>query len=159
MEFESLEERIRNSYRYITKRKNPDTEDDCVQECLLSFWKNGKGQTVDQAVVDFLRTQSGRKGDVNYEVRLNLQNAVEIPESLSSNQNFNIEIDITEGLDGRLKYICEKYSEGYTFREIAVSLGVTESRISQLFKDFSEKMQILLLCPKEVRRWAVANVI
>lgn len=160
MDFELLEERIRNSYRYITKRKNPDSEDDCVQECLLAFWQNGKGQTVDQAVIDFLRKfGSGRKGKPGYEARLSLQNAIEIPESLSVSINPNIEINLTDELDGRLKFICQKYSEGYTFREISQSLGITESRVSQLFKDFSEKMQIILLLPKEVRRWAVRNVI
>jgi DNA-directed RNA polymerase specialized sigma24 family protein len=154
MDFELMGERIRNSYRYITKRKNPDMEDDCVQECLLKFWQNGKGQTVDQAVIDFLRTQSGRKGEPGYEAKLSLQNAVELPDSLSY-ESKAVEINVTDDLDGRMKYICDLYCEGYTFREISVYLGVTESRVSQMFKDFSEKMQIILLLPKETRKWVM----
>ena len=50
-----LSQRIRNSYRAITKRMAPNDEDDCVQECILRYWQNGKGQTVEQAVIDYLR--------------------------------------------------------------------------------------------------------
>lgn len=158
MDFELLEKRIRNSYRYITKNKQPDSEDDCVQECLLSYHLNGKGQTVDHAVIDFLRRESGRKDSVNYETRMSLLNFSEIPEEVSHENHIYIPMDLTVDLKGRLKIIVEKYSEGYTFKEIGKELGITESRVSQIFTDYTSKMQIMIFLPKEVRKWAVSHV-
>lgn len=158
MNIELLSERIRNSYRYITKNKRPDFEDDCVQECLLSFHLKGKGQTVDQAVIDYLRTESGRKDSTNYETRMSLLNYSEIPEAMSYQDPIHIPMDITAGLKGRLKKIVEKYSEGYTFKEIGKELGITESRACQIFTEYTAKMQFIVGLQKEVRKWAVSNV-
>jgi DNA-binding NarL/FixJ family response regulator len=158
MDYSHLEQRVRNSYRYITKNKNPDFEDDCVQECLLSFHLKGKGQTVDQAVIDFLRTMGGRKDSVNYETRMSLLNYKEIPESANYDDHHHIPLVLTVNLKGRLKVIVEMYGEGYTFKEIGQQLTLTESRVSQLFTNYTTKMQFIVGLPKEVRNWAVGHV-
>lgn len=130
MDFEYLEERIRNSYRFLTKRKMPDLEDDCVQECLLSYWKNGKGQTVDQAVIDFLRANiHGRKGTVNYETRKNIYFAGEIPESATTSLEEKETLDFSY-ITGRVRVILDLHKDGYLQKEIGQMLGITESRVN-----------------------------
>lgn len=158
VDFSLMENRVRNSYRYITKNMNPDLEDDCVQECLLSFHLKGKGQTVDQAVIDFLRTLTGRKDSANYETRMSLLSTREIPDTLSYEERYEMPLDLTQELRGRLKTIVEMYSMGYTFKEIGKELGITESRVSQMFNDYIAKMQFMVFLPKEVRKWAVSHV-
>ena len=159
MEFSLLEQRIRKSYRYITKGKCPDEEDDCVQECLLNFWQKGPGQRVDQAVIEFLRKyKAGRKGSPGYEAKLNLHNASEIPETLSVDAvEPKVSIEI-EHLKGRTRYIVEKYIEGFTLKEIGKSLNISESRVSIILSNYTDKCQILSLVPREVRKWAAQYV-
>lgn len=159
MDFSILEERVRNSYRYITKNTSPDNEDDCVQEVLLSYWQNGKGQTINQAVIDFLRKYiAGRKGSKGYEFRLNMLKACELPEELSVDSKWGFEFDICEGLEGRMKEIASMYGEGYALKEIGEKLGITEARCSQIFKDFREKMQIISILPRSTRKWVIGHV-
>ena len=155
-----LEERIRNSYRYITKRMNPDLEDDCVQECLLAFHLNGKGQTVDQAVIDFLRKYGGggRKGQPGYEAKLNLHRTVEIPNSLSYESETQERLD-TSLIDGRLKEIVDLYIEGYSQKEIGYYYGISESRVCQYLTNFTNKMQFITRLPKEVKEWAAYHAL
>lgn len=160
VDFSLLEQRVRNSFQYITKRMIPDFEDDCVQECLMNFHNNGYGQTVDQAVIDFLRKYfSGRSDSKSYEIRKNMNNYSEInPSTQSQNAINEFPIDLTSFLKGRTKLIVEKYSQGFTFKEIGNEIGVTESRAHQIFSDYVDKMLILLTVPKEVRHWAAKNV-
>lgn len=159
MDFSVLEERVRNSYRYITKNMAPDNEDDCVQEVLLSYWQNGKGQTVDQAVIDFLRKYgAGRKGSKGYDSKLMMLNASELSESLSADCDETFDFDICKGLDGRVSEIAKLYGEGYTLKEIGEKFGISESRCSQIFRDFTEKMQIISILPRSTRRWVIGNV-
>lgn len=156
MEYSALEERIRNSYRYLTKRQRPDEEDDCAQECLLNFHLNGSGQTVDQAVIDYLRKYvGGRKGLPGYEQRLNLKNAVEIPDTLAVEASDLDKLDTTF-LSDRLLEIVERYIAGYDMREIGLGLGITESRVSQLLAGYTEKAPFISLLPRSIRK-SVAN--
>lgn len=159
MDLTLLEERVRNSYRYITKNMAPNNEDDCVQEVLLSFWLNGKGQTVEQAVIDFLRKYgAGRKGSKGYDSKLMMINASEIPESLTVESDQHFEFDICECLHGRVSEIAKLYGEGYTLKEIGEKFGISESRCSQIFKDFTEKMQIISILSRSTRKWVIGHV-
>lgn len=158
MELSVLEERIRNSYRYITKRMKPNEEDDCVQECLLRFHLNGFGQTVDQAVIDYLRKYvAGRKGSPGYEQKLNLHNALEIPEHLVVETEDTERIDVTY-LPQKLRWIVESYIQGYEMKEIGASLGVSESRVSQMIKEYTERAPFISLLPRNIRK-AVASYV
>ena len=118
------------------------------------------GQTVDQAVIDFLRKYfSGRSDSKSYEIRKNMNNYSEInPSTQSQNAINEFPIDLTSFLKGRTKLIVEKYSQGFTFKGIGNEIGVTESRAHQIFSDYVDKMLILLTVPKEVRHWAAKNV-
>lgn len=159
VDFTLLEQRIRNSYRYITKNMAPNDEDDCVQDVLLSYWKNGKGQTVEQAVIDFLRKNgSGRKGKKSYEARRKLQTTSELPETLVSDDGPGYEVDVCEGIDERVKQIILLLEEGHTLNEVGEMFGISHSRVCQIRKNFKEKMKFLSRLPREIRRWAIIHV-
>lgn len=73
-ELKKITKRIMFSYTKITKRTNG--ADDCAQEVLEYFIKgHGKSQTIGQAVIDYLRRDSGRKGLPGYSQKQNLNNA------------------------------------------------------------------------------------
>ena len=48
-------------------------------------------------------------------------------------------------LEGREKYIVEKVSEGWSYLEIAESLGISRSRVGQILRnDIVEKIRPML---------------
>ena len=71
---EKISKYIRLSYQKFTKRI--DGADDCAQEVIARMLA-GQHQhsTIDQAVIDYLRTNSGRKGLPGYSARKKLEHA------------------------------------------------------------------------------------
>ncbi len=154
---EYLSTRIRASYRAITKRMAPNDEDDCVQECILRYWQNGKGQTIEQAVIDYLRREKGDKRTASFEERKSLNSAAEFKE----NEYYETPQDATtldlNLLHGRNRLIIEKYIQGYTEIEIGQMVRVSESRVSQIIKDSISIYQVMSLVPKNLRGWVIQN--
>jgi len=71
---EKVSRRIRASFKKFSKRT--DGADDCAQEILKRMLEGrNQHQTIDQAVIDYLRTDSGRKGLPGYNARKKLQYA------------------------------------------------------------------------------------
>lgn len=153
---EYLSNRIRASYKAITKNMAPNDEDDCVQEVLLQYHKNGRGQTVDQAVIDYLRKTTGRKDNPDYEMRLNLKSGVELSEDIIFDEMKPDAIDLSL-VHGRSREVISLSCEGYSQKEIGEKLGVTESRVSQLLEDAIAEYQVMSLVPKNLREWVFSN--
>lgn len=71
---EKLQKRIRASYQKLAK--GIGNVDECSQDILLGMLEGKhQHQTIDQAVIDYLRTISGRKGMGGYTQRQNLNYA------------------------------------------------------------------------------------
>ncbi len=160
---QKLSKRIRAAYSSLAK--GDGDADDCVQEILCRMLE-GKHQhsTINQCVIDYLRTESGRKGSPGYTARLNLKYAnpigpgadepatrVDYRGVLDDRRNLEF-IENISGKSGevlRMSVIDEK-----KLREIGTALGLTESRASQLLSAAKEKVQVLLILPSDLRTWA-----
>lgn len=156
---EKLSKRIRTSYSRITK--STGGADDCVQEVLCRMFE-GKHQhsTIDQCVIDYLRTDTGRKGAPGYTSRLNLINADTIgPRSDDESDGLDygrvgFDPGASEGIEGfdwvrcvtrglsRDEKIIVSLKANWGFREIEIAnlFGVSESRISQRVKRIQERI-------------------
>jgi DNA-binding CsgD family transcriptional regulator len=57
-----------------------------------------------------------------------------------------VEVTVEElNLEGREKYIVEKISEGWSYLEIAESLGISRSRVGQILRnDIVDKIRPML---------------
>jgi len=144
---------------------------DATQEILLRMYEGKhKHSTVDQMLIDYLRTQSGRKGEVGYDSR----KALARPERLYASDGRDrglvdgakfrdLECGVDAGLSDRLvdgRIDCERYFEKLklflnerelyiynsyivdekTLKEIGNDLGLTESRACQLLKNIKDKL-------------------
>lgn len=152
-----LTDRIRASYRHITKNMAPNDEDDCVQECLASYFEKGRGQTIDQAVIDYLRGESGRKGSASYEDRRSLKTVREFDENRSYDQSMDATAVDLSLIQGRAREVFKFYVEGYTESEIGENLGISESRVSQILREGIAQYQVMSMVPKKLRGWVLEN--
>lgn len=131
-----------------------DFATDIAQEVLKKFAAGrGKSQTVDQAVVDVIRSMFGRPKSVNHEVKLALENARELTPALG---NQVLRVDPREEIDTRIDF--ERLSKALRFdervilrlwidwglnqEEIGEVIGVTHSRISQKLRDIFMQARI-----------------
>lgn len=128
---------------------NSDEQEDATQDILCAWLSRGfkRGQTVDQAVIDYLRKQSGRKGTSGYQQRLNLHNA----SSTEGLRDLGIEPrvggdcnDIAKLLRGRDRRLFMSLAEGETLLEIANRIGLSESRVCQMVKEINSKLKRIL---------------
>lgn len=130
-----------------------ENQEDLFQEILLKFLENPNSkQTVEHAIIDIMRQQSGRKGMDHYEKKLLLRGAANIDDIHSSklaydcfesiSQKIDANIHIGKIKDKRLFTIVKLYYvDGYTMLEIADSLELTMARVHQLIDDAIEIMQ------------------
>jgi RNA polymerase sigma factor (sigma-70 family) len=143
-----LRRRIKVSYFLKTGRLS-DWED-CAQSVICSFLENQSGkQTIDHAVIDYLRERSGKKTHKGYEARIALENSLAQNggESLNRIKDANfIEFihsklsyeKLMAELEGRNRAVLKLYFEwGLTFKEIGDVFGISESRVSQLLADIN----------------------
>lgn len=143
---------------------------DATQEILLRMYEGKhKHSTVDQMLIDYLRTQSGRKGEVGYDSRKALARPERLYASNGRDRGLvdgakfrDLEYGVDTGLSDRLvdgRIDCERYFEKLklflnerelfiynsytdekTLKEIGEDLGLTESRASQLLKKIKDKL-------------------
>lgn len=108
-------------------------------------------QTIEFFVIDYLRKYSGRKGQPGYNARINKEFFYgELPEdNRSESTNYLLFNDASENIrnyNGLFKRFKKLKLLGYTNREISKYEGVSESRITQRFKqiqNISEKINIV----------------
>ena len=140
-DFKEATERIKASYKNLTGQTQG--ADDCAQE-VIEQYLSGKSakQTVDQAVIDYLRRDSGRKGETSYTLRQNLRQGQSIDEPVFKNLSVG---SVSQSLEDRLEvsriigmsHHWERavmhltFVEGYGQAEIGHFFGVSESRVSQ----------------------------
>lgn len=134
-------ERIKYSFKKFTK--NDQGAEDCAQEILIGYFEGkGKHQTTDQAVIDYLRRTSGRKGLPGYLEKQALNNADSIEsESFRNLEQRSSGLNLEDRLDiGRIIGMSQHWEravmslyfvEGYGQTEIGNLFGVSESRICQ----------------------------
>lgn len=148
---------------------------DATQEILLRMYEGKhKHSTVDQMLIDYLRTQSGRKGEVGYDSRKALARPERLYASNGRDRGLvdgakfrDLEYGVDTGLSDRLvdgRIDCERYFEKLklflnerelfiynsytdekTLKEIGEDLGLTESRASQLLKNIKDKLFVVFL--------------
>lgn len=123
---------------------NDEDVEDFTQEVFLSWTKRDfkAGQTIDQTIIDCLRKQWGRKGDISYDTRQKLKNAAGIDDepsvgrtagdSLGERRNFREHLKFV-GRDDRVIAMLI-YEWGLNETEVADIYSVSTSRISQRLK-------------------------
>lgn len=166
---EKMSKRIRYAYNKLTG--GATDADDCVQEVLCRMLEGKhKHSTIDFAVIDYLRLQSGRKGSASYTKRRNLAS----PDLYEQGQEVGAtRFDYGRELDCRriVEFIATNLRgnkgdairmivlEDFNLKEAGEKLGLSESRICQYVKEFQDKMAFLIKLPEDVRRWAASYVI
>jgi hypothetical protein len=114
-----------------------------------------KKSTVSQAYIDILRLESGRKGFKSYDARLNINRVASSEDQLSymENQPEVLDISVDDRLDLHLalKFVKPKYKPvfdkvllGYKYGEIALEMGVMESRVHQIVTREIERIKYKL---------------
>lgn len=141
------------SYKYGLRGEDIQ---DAAQEILLRLHEGKhKHSTVDQMLIDYLRTQSGRKGTVSYDTRKALVKPQRLQPDNKSDRGFidrdqfrDLEYGVDVGIYARLvngetdKVIFKLlYKWGFCATEIADIFDVDPSRISQRIKRIQESIQ------------------
>lgn len=140
-----IEKRIRISYAKLSKRTSG--VDDCVQE-ILTRMLEGRHQhsTIDQAVIDYLRSTHGRPGSPGYLERQKLENAHSLESSgLGCLDQYSFGRESSNRLDfsecrGWIGNQVDKAAFGLFYKwglsevEIGDLFGFSESRVSQRLK-------------------------
>lgn len=132
---EKIKSRVRLSLTKFTG-KTTDAED-AFQE-IVEYFLSGKGQkqTIDQAVIDYLRRSSGRKGQPGYAERIAPQkqlceNHVGRDVGLSMDDRCTVNSLIGMSRHWERAVMTLYFREGFCATEIGNFFGVTESRVSQ----------------------------
>jgi len=144
-EIKNLRQRIIKSYIRITG--NGMDAEDTAQSVLLAWHKNNwkRGQTIDQAVIDCLRKQSGRKGSINYNQRglllqsESIEGRRDLGYELEDRECYNRFANLFRGSQRTMFLLREKW--GLNEIEIADLFGVSSSRICQRFQGIQKRIQ------------------
>jgi predicted transcriptional regulator len=122
---------------------NPNDLEDLAHDALIIYLKD-KTRTIDYIVIDILRASgAGRKRSENYEERKIFQQAVEFD---LKKHDYGTEFSLFEGFSlpdgfvskawrGPIKRIVKGILTGEKHKSIAASLGVSESRVSQILSE------------------------
>jgi|SRR6185437_617520 len=135
-DIEKISQRIRSSFQKLSK--GIGNADDCVQEILLRMCE-GKclHQTIDQAVIDYLRTITGRKGMGSYTARQNLERADSFgPGDLERVLPVDLGRDLADGVDFERMLRAHPWQDRVCFK-LRYGWGLSEAEIGNLF-GFSE---------------------
>jgi len=139
-----ISKRIEVSYAKITGRQSG--ADDCAQE-VIEYYLSGKGQkqTIDQAVIDYLRRDSGHKGQRGYSDRIApkkqlCENLVAGDTGLNMEHRLNAKQIIGLSRHWERAVMSLKFLEGYGQAEIGDFFGVSDSRVSQCIERISVRI-------------------
>ncbi len=139
-----ISKRIEKSYVKITGRQVG--ADDCAQE-VIEYYLSGKGQkqTIDQAVIDYLRRDSGRKGQRGYSDRIApkkqlCENLVAGDSGLNMEHRLAVKQIIGLSRHWERAVMSLKFLEGYGQAEIGDFFGVSESRVCQWVERISGRI-------------------
>lgn len=137
--------RLRARALHIARAHGRDyLAEDFAQEITALLYLK-PGQTLDQAWVDFMRREYGRRGHKRNHVELDLKlPALDTKETSCDFENLLKYLDTTERLIALLYF-----HEGYNLDQIGYLFGVSESRICQRLKGLEERIQ-KALSPDEV---------
>lgn len=128
-EIEILSEKI--SKAFLKLGGHPSHVDDCVQQVLIWFIERGKGQTATQAVIDYLRKDSKRKGNKTYNPNrfVGLKDKMLMGEAPTSKEDFAVYLSY---LDNRLDKMMLSlfYVHGYSLKEIADMMLETKDNVA-----------------------------
>lgn len=114
-----------------------ETADDIAQTVLLKFCEGrGQHQTIDQAVIDAVRSKFGRPGLPGYERRFTAEHqmaGMEAARGIGVEQKHRHDFERLTGMLPAGERIITRltYEWGFTEQEIGDLFGITESRISQ----------------------------
>lgn len=143
---ESEYNKIKKKVGYaLTKYKATHYDaEDITQEVVLMWAERGfkKGQSIDYAVIDFLRKYTGRKGSVGYDSRTKLQNPAGLDDGLKYQQSAGLDLGERRNTWGFERFF---YGEerailllitkwGFSETEVGDLFGVTGGRICQRYK-------------------------
>lgn len=130
---QKLQRRIKYAYNKITGYR--DGWEDCSQDIIMRWMMNpGGGQTVDQAVIDYIRTELGRTGTVNHEARQKFNNALSLsPTNHEGNHPGNVVDPLDKIADSRCNH--ERYEIVKDFEKVTndVSLSVRQRVVTKLY--------------------------
>lgn len=158
-----VEELYRRAKRTAEYMGYDSEAQDIAQEVMIKFLVKGKGQTIDQAIIDVLRRMYGNmrlkslkaKQRFNNPRDLNLLHD-ELPSKILSEETFNSQIDFERILnlfDGKDRaMLCLKYYWGLTDDEVGHCFGVNGSRVSQCMKDIHKHIKAVIVTKKTKRQ-------
>lgn len=148
---EKLQARIRRVFNRLSGGLGD--ADECAQEILLGMLEGRhQHQTVDQAVIDYLRSQFGRKGEPSYIGRQNLARAHHVePGELDRLLPVDSRRGVDDGVDFKrmlrglesIDKACFKLFYGWGLSEVEISdlFDVSASRISQRIERVSKRVR------------------
>lgn len=144
--------------KYVAKKYGYyQLADDFAQEVLLAFIENpNRKSTVDQLFIDYLRSTYGRPGTPGYEQRYALACPISLDIQSEDHPSLYDVIGSAES-DSRSEqstWECSRLFEGreamiyalyfieqMTESEIGSTLGITESRVSQILKNMKKEIR------------------
>lgn len=130
-DYESIRDRSKRIYTQITKL--PQGAEDCSQSVLANYVERGKGQTVEQAVIDYLRKEKPRQ----HIPTDSLEDILEAPNMDDNQFNFYVSC-LDNNLDKILLNLVYKY--GFTMKEIGQMTMTAPANVSYLFRCIKEKL-------------------
>ena len=128
--------------------------DDFYQLALIGIWRKGNLEenlnyhiiTAKNYIIDYLRIAHGR-GDRKKSHYNTVELSEDFPQDSYVPKTFEDE-EVFESLKKKLNpryyFILRCYLDGLTLKEIGNSLGVSESRASQLYKETRELSRVIL---------------
>lgn len=141
MNLELLSRKIKKTFRRIAGPSG--SVEDCVQGVLCEMLAGGhKKSTIEQAIIDFLRKESGRKDSPSYLTRLRLNNP-DVYGVIRSNHDFAKIIEIKMTSEHYLNLIKDRIDRGcfvlyykwqLTEPEIGEIFGFSQERVHQRLK-------------------------
>jgi|CXWL01.1.fsa_nt_gi DNA-directed RNA polymerase specialized sigma24 family protein len=131
MRIDKLSSKI--SYTYYALGGDMRYRDDAVQEILLRMLEGRhKRATISQAVIDYMRRESGRKGSINY----NNKKIVEYKDTIAlTNNKLDVDSYISSNFtkEQRISFILY-YKWGFTLKEISDVIGVSAKQVFKYLK-------------------------
>lgn len=144
-DLQELRKKIKASFRATTGQL--EGWEDCAQEIIFKWTKKDSKQTIEQAVIDYLRTYSGDKRDKSYESRAKLRAAtskslaVISDDSNSSIENKILVKQIYQESDHWERAIMILFYElGFTLEEIGYLFDRTETMIAKNIKEITKRI-------------------
>lgn len=131
--------------------------EDLAQRYVIKKFIDKTGQRIEQAYVDFMRSEYGdlrtEVGKVKSYARLNSAELETAPGNILELQGPDPDVHLTKVLSSREFFIYIMFRQGFTGRQIGDMLGLSNGRIFQIKKAMLKKMAPVDLSKDLAVKW------